>query len=120
MICFTLLLQLHRYNGIGSYIKYEFYVLLPVMALPVVLQAMALTARCIVNYDLVDYFETAVLCLTCAPFFSAVILPEKFGVTWRDQFSGALNPEPFILISAATAISVIAGFVFVWIKHLFE
>ena len=28
LICITLLLQLHRYNGMGSYIKYEFYVLL--------------------------------------------------------------------------------------------
>ncbi len=120
LLCIALLLQLHRYNGIGSYIKYEFYVLLPVMALPVVLQVMAILARWIVDYDLADYFETTFLCIVSVPFLSASFIPERLNLSWTDPLSGSLNPEPFLAISAITALSVLAGFVFVWFKHLME
>ncbi len=117
LICITLLLQLHRYNGIGSYIKYEFYILLPVMALPVALQCMAILARYIVDYDRVDYFEAAALCVMIVPLPAAGVIHDRFKISWTDKFTGSLNLEFFAILAGLVGLSVLAGFVFVWFRH---
>lgn len=116
LICFTLLLQLHRYNGIGSYIKYEFYILLPVMALPVALQCMAILTRYIVDYDLADYVEAAIICLMIIP-VPASLIPEWFNVTWTDQYTGRFNLEPFAILAGFVVLSGFIGFISVWLRH---
>ncbi|NLV67599.1 MAG: hypothetical protein GXY14_07970 [Spirochaetes bacterium] len=117
LICITLLLQLHRYNGIGSYIKYEFYVLLPVMALPLVLQCMALIMRYIIDYDGEEYFEAGLFCVLYVPLPAVIVIHDRFKISWTDQYTGSLNFEPFAILIALVALSVLIGFIFVWIRH---